>query len=288
MAKKELEKIENAQKELDAHLMKIGLLDENYDPKKFCKEAKHFIKKTEEYFYQAALKLWIVRKKEPYKDFLLYAEKYAGIKESTANFYARTFEESLKLSLSINQVNELGLRKIHTLYQEAPPEAIEEYKDKGTILDVSPAALSIDDLKDHLKAYESNTAYQLEEETNHKKSLIEELRQLKIQNKELRQIKNAQQTGIFDFKPEHVINKVIVSIEEAIYFLKASPIENNVEQKLAQGKFKIIDDKMHLLRAQLFDMVFPEPYDRNNPGLTRIENDDRFDFSKADDIITEE
>jgi hypothetical protein len=255
MAKHEIQKIEETQKELDMQLGNVGLFDENYDPKKFCAEAGQNIKISKKSFYEAAKRLWYVRKKEPYKDFVLYSAKYAGIKERAANFYAQTFEESLRMCLSLDQVNELGQKKIHALYQEAPPEAIEEYKDKGTILDVSPAQLSINDLKDHLKAYESNTAYQLEEETNHKKSLIEEIRQLKIQNKELQQYKNARQTGVFEFKAEHVFNKIIVSLDEALYFLRQNPIDNDIEEKLAQSKFRMFDDKLIALQHLLYDKV---------------------------------
>ncbi len=288
MSKEVTKEIEKAQQELDLYLKNAGLLDGPYNAVDFCRKAGHIINEMKKLYYVAAKTLWIVRKKESYKDFIAYAKKYASLGESQANFYAQTFEESLKMSLSVDQANELGLKKIHALYQIAPPEAVEEYKDKGTILDVSPAQISLKELEKMLEAYESNTSLQLEEETHRKNQLLEEIKELRKENADLRRYRNAQQTGVFDFKAEHVLNRVVVAIMEANRFLEVNRLENAVDQKLAQGKLDMIDMHLHTLRGQIVNLVFREAYDPENAEIQRIMNDDRFDFSAADDIITED
>ncbi len=288
MSNEAIMKVKAAQDELNRQLSAMGLMNGAYNPKNLSLEIKRGIRQLRELFYEVARNLWVLRKMENYKDFLMYAEKYIGIAESQANFYAQTFEESLKLSLTSGQIDELGPKKIHTLYQIAPPEAVEEYKDKGTILDVSPAQVSIKELKKLLKAYESNTTLQLEETTNRKNQLLEELKELRKENAALRRYKNAQQTGVFDFKAEGVLNKVIVAVMEANRFFELNRLEDAVEKRLAEGKLEIMDMNLHILRGHIVDLVFKEPYDPQNEDVQRIMNDGRFDFSQADDVIIED
>lgn len=257
-----------------------GITHGDYDPMAYAIQVGRELGKVKEVFFSVARKLYAIRTAEPYNDFLLFSQKYAGLSPSQANFYAQTYHEAREIALSADQVNELGPKKVHALYQLAPPEAIQEFQENGTINNVNISKQTISELKEILTALNSKSQFDLEFEKEQNTAILQENKQLKKHVKMLKDQLLSTQGRLLEYPHESELLRVHRAMLEANRLLEAKPIENEVFRKMADGILKDIEDQFHYLLHNVRGLAHPEPYDDNNPDVQRIKKDPRFDWEK--------
>lgn len=280
---KELEAYKKDKEKLLEKMDLNGVTRGDYDPKIYAIECGRKLQKAKEVFYEVARMLYAIRVAEPYQDFVELAKSYAGLSERQANFYAQTYHEAREIAISAEQMNELGPKKVHALYQLAPPEAVEELKETGSIKNISLSETTIKELKEILSAFNSKSAHDLQYEQGQNSELHIKMKNMERKNKELTQKLEQAEGKSRQFIQEPALDKAIIAMQEANHFLEHNILENDFVRTLADAKLRFMEDEMHRLLHHIRGLAFPDPFDENNPEVQRIKNDPRFDWNKLDD-----
>ncbi len=275
----------------------IPNLPDHYDPERLVRRFNRNSETIKRTFYEQGAILFVLKKMETQENFERLVKKRLGISRRMAYTYLKGYQKAIEHGITAERIAEVGPSKF-ALIAGAPDEFIKEFKEKGTIAGQQVDEMSwrkikelINDLESFKEMHETQiekTEFELNQEKAQKEQLFEENRKLQKQIKELKQRLDLQERGLFDFKAEDVLNRVYVALVEANRFLEQNPIENEVERALAEGKLKMVEEEMHRLLHRIRGLVFPEPYDENHPDVQRVLNDDRFDFSKLDEMDEDE
>lgn len=274
----------------------IPNLPDNYSPDRlvrYFKRNSNTIKRT---FYEQGAILFVLKKMESQEEFERIIKERLGISRRMAYTYLKGYQKAIEHGITAERIIDIGPTKF-ALIAGAPDEYIEEFKEKGTIAGQEIGEMSREQIKELIQDLENfkemhevemeKTEFELNQEKAQKDQLFKENKELKRQLKELKQKIDLQERGLFDWEAEDVLNRVLVALIEANRFLSGKPIENEVEQALAEAKLKMVEEEMHRLLHHIRGLAFPEPFDPDNPEVQRVMNDDRFDWTKLDEIDNE-
>jgi hypothetical protein len=287
MSQKELE-IQESKQELFNQLHQTGIAaDLQYDVNVFTRRINLNLDRTKKAVFEIARDLFVIKKMETFKEFVRIGNQMCGLSDSQLKLYTRVFERSIQLNITPEKVGKIGFSKFQLLTSGLPDEYINEYREEGTVEGKEVAGMTRNQIKEMIKSINEKTEYDLSQEKEKNDQLFEENKHLQNKIKNLQQKLQEKNTGVIDFAHLDSFMNIINTINNLKEALTNKAIETAKEQQVAEGYMRIIDDELNRARQLISNRVFAD-YDPNNVAVQNIINDKRFDFSQADDTITEE
>lgn len=284
---KELQ-IQESKQDLFQQLYNTGITAElQYDVNVFTRRVNINLDKIKKSVFEIARDLFVIKKMESFKEFVRIGNKMCGLSDSQLKLYTRVFERAIQLNISREKVEQIGFSKFQLLTSGLPDEYINEYRESGTVEGEDVLAMTRDDIKSLISSINEKTEYDLSQEKDKNEQLFQENKSLRNRLKNLEQKLQEKETGLIDFAHLDSFMHIIRTVNNLKEALTHKAIETAKEQEAAEGYLRIIDDELSKTRKLVSNRVFSD-YDPNSVGMQKILNDNRFDFTQAEDIITEE